>query len=347
MRIGVICPSEIAIRRFMPALQKSDFFKFVGLGVFSKEERFGKQVDMDDIFQAALKLEKEKAQVFINQYGGRIFNSYTDIVTSTEIDAIYIPLPPALHYKWAKMALEHGKHVLVEKPSTIFERDTQNLIKIADEKGLALHENYMFAFHEQLDAIEHIIQSGEIGEVRLYRVSFGFPRRPANDFRYNKALGGGALIDAGGYTIRYATRLLGKTVRLAYAQSNYIPDEFEVDMYGSAALINDEGVTVQVAFGMDNNYKCELEAWGSKGCLSTGRVLTAPAGFIPVATIRKGNEDEIIELPADDAFLKSINHFVKCIQNEETRKRNYGIIAKQAKLVDEFKNLAGGDDSID
>ena len=341
MRIGIICPSEIAIRRFMPALQKCDQLKFAGLGVFSKEERFGEKPVSDEAFQAALDIEKEKAQAFIDQYGGKIFDSYTAVATSPEIDAIYIPLPPALHYRWAKLALENGKHVLVEKPSTISAKDTQELADIAKEKGLALHENYMFAFHEQLDAIERIINNGEIGEVRLYRVSFGFPRRAANDFRYNKALGGGALIDAGGYTIRYATRLLGRTARLAYAKSNYLPDEFEVDMYGSAALINDQGTTVQVAFGMDNNYKCELEAWGSKGCLSTGRVLTAPAGFIPTATIRKGNTDEIIELPADDAFLKSINHFVMCVQDEETRKRNYEVITTQAKLVDEFKTMAG------
>lgn len=341
MRIGIICPSEIAIRRFMPALQKCDELKFVGLGVFSREERFGEKPVTDKTFKAALDIEKNKAQAFIDQYGGKIFDSYTDVVTSPDIDAIYIPLPPALHHKWAKLALEHGKHVLVEKPSTISAKDTQELSDIAKGKGLALHENYMFAFHEQLDAIERIIKSDEIGDVRLYRVSFGFPRRASNDFRYNKALGGGALIDAGGYTIRYATRLLGKTARIAYAQSNYLPDEFEVDMYGSAALVNDEGTTVQVAFGMDNNYKCELEAWGSKGCLTTGRVLTAPAGFTPTATIRKGNTDEIIELPADDAFLKSINHFVECVKDKGAREQNYEVITTQAMLVDEFKNLAG------
>ena len=253
---------------------------------------------------------------------------------------LYIPLPPSLHFKWAKLALEHGKHVLVEKPATTSAVDTKELIRIASERGLALHENYMFTFHKQLDAIEDIIKSGEIGEIRLYRISFGFPRRAANDFRYNKALGGGALIDAGGYTIRYATRLLGPTARLKCAQSNYL-NELEVDMYGSATLVNKDGLTAQVAFGMDNNYKCELEAWGSKGCLKTERVLTAPAGFAPTAIIRKGNEDTVIELPADDAFLKSIMFFEKCVNDKNIRNERYAIITKQAELIDEFKILAG------
>ena len=49
-----------------------------------------------------------------------------------------------------------------------------------------------------------------------------------------------------------------------YSQLNGV-DGFEVDVYGSAALVNDAGVTAQVAFGMDNGYKCELEVWGNKG----------------------------------------------------------------------------------
>ena len=340
MKIGIICPSEIAIRRFMPALHKCDSFSFVGLGVFTKEERFGNEDVSDDIFQELVRKEKEKAQVFIDQYGGKIYGGYKEIATSPDIDALYIPLPPALHYKWAKIALESGKHVLVEKPTTISANDTKNFVTIASEHNLALHENYMFTFHAQLDAIEEIIRSGEIGDIRLYRISFGFPRRAANDFRYNKELGGGALIDAGGYTIRYATRLLGPSAEIKYAQSNYL-DEFDVDMYGSAAFVNADGVTAQVAFGMDNNYKCELEAWGSKGCLTTGRVLTAPAGFVPTATIRKGNEDSIIELPVDDAFLKSIKHFGDCVEDLNIRKERYQIITKQAELVDQFKKMAG------
>lgn len=340
MNIGIICPSEIALRRFMPALQKCENITFAGIGVFTREERYGSENISDAKFQELLKVEKEKAKIFIGQYGGKIFEGYGSVVTSSEIDTVYIPLPPALHFIWAKKALENGKHVLVEKPSTTSAEETKDLVQIASQRRLALHENYMFTFHDQLDAIENIVQSGEIGEVRLYRISFGFPRRASNDFRYNKALGGGALIDAGGYTIRYATQLLGPTAAIRYAQSNYV-DGVGVDMYGSAALVNADGVTAQVAFGMDNNYKCELEVWGSTGCLTAGRVLTAPVDFVPTATIRKGNEEKTVNLPADDAFQKSIKHFVECIEDEKVRRERYRIITKQAELIDEFKRLSG------
>lgn len=339
MKIGIICPSEIAYRRFLPALKKIDDAEFCGVGINSPAERFGERLPDEDIVRSMLKDETEKAGKMISEYGGKLFSSYEDIISSDETDAIYIPLPPALHYRWARRALENGKHVLVEKPSTISYADTRELVATARDKKLALHENYMFVFHNQLDAIRSLIRSGEIGEVRLYRISFGFPRRAVNDFRYNKALGGGALIDAGGYTIRYAADLLGESAEIKCATLNYLKD-FDVDIYGAATLVNQEGVTAQIAFGMDNDYKCELEVWGSKGTLKTNRVLTAPAGFTPTMTIKKNTDIEERPLPADDAFMKSIQHFMKCINDQDARETNYQTIAHQAQLVQQFAEVA-------
>ena len=341
MKIAILCPSEIAMRRFMPALQANGTFEFGGIGVASPEEWFGSK--LNDIPARAVKeqirKETQKAKVFVDQFGGKQFESYESLIHAPELDAVYIPLPPGLHYHWALTALKAGKHVFVEKPATTTHSDSLDLVEKAAGK-LALHENYMFVFHRQLDAIEDILASGKIGEIRLIRISFGFPRRAANDFRYNKALGGGALLDCGGYTIRYATRLLGDSTRLIAAQTNTVTG-FDVDVFGSATMINDQGITAQLAFGMDNNYKCDLEVWGSQGTLFTGRVLTAPAGFIPKIEIRKGNETEIMDLPSDDAFGKSIKHFNACICDPDTRKRQYAAILKQAEYIDQFKQMAG------
>lgn len=340
MNIGILCPSEIAYRRFLPSLNLVENTNFVGVGVNSPEERYGILLPDKVEISKMMKIENQKANKMVSEYGGRVFSSYEEIVSSPEIEAMYIPLPPALHHKWAKKALINEKHVLVEKPSTTSLIETNNLVEIANEKSLGLHENYMFLFHNQLDEIESIVQSGEIGKVWMYHILFGFPRRAVNDFRYNKALGGGALIDAGGYTIKYASKLLGETAEIRYAQLNYI-DEFDVDIFGSAVLSNCEGVIAQVAFGMDNDYKCELEVWGSKGTLKTGRVLTAPAGFVPTMTIKKNTEIEERSLPADDSFRKSIEYFIKCVNDENVRKESYKGILRQAQLVDKFSEMAG------
>ena len=338
IRIGIICPSEIAFRRFLPALKEAgEGFRFAAIGIASPEEWFG---DLTNISQEQIDeqqaRERAKAQTFIDQYGGEIIVGYGNLVSSDLIDAAYIPLPPALHHKWAKKALEAGKHVFVEKPSTTCLSDTEDLIKLAYEKGLALHENYMFIYHSQLEEIQSVVKSGEIGDVRLYRITFGFPLRQLNDFRYNKALGGGALLDAGGYCMKHANWLLGGDAHVVTAQANNI-EGFEVDMYGSATLANNKGQTAQIAFGMDNDYRCDIEIWGSKGTITSGRILTAPAGFAPSYTIKKNQDIETRPLAPDDAFLKSILRFADCVKCAEIRREEYELLRKQEQLVEEFK----------
>lgn len=345
IRIGIICPSEIAFRRFLPALTNtinSEAFEFVGIAIASPKEWFG---DFATVSKQQVEVqqskERVKAQTFIDLYGGHIYSSYSDIVSSSEIDAVYIPLPPALHFKWAKIALGNGKHVMVEKPSTTCYNDTKALIDLAEKNGLALHENYMFVFHNQINVINQIINDGEtIGKPKLFRITFGFPRRALNDFRYNKKLGGGALLDAGGYTIRYATELLGETARITTANVGYDSD-FEVEIFGAATMVNNDGLTAQLAFGMDNDYRCDLEVWGTKGTLNTGRILTAPVGCVPNYTLKQNQEYTEHLLPEDDAFGKSLERFAACIENVDIRKANYTILERQEKLVQQFKDITG------
>ncbi len=341
MNIGVICPSEIALRRFMPALAGCSGFHFAGVGCASDEEWYGEKLSEipTEIREARRAAERSKAEAFlVNQ--GRLFDSYTALISSPELQSVYLPLPPGLHAEWGLAALRHGKHLIIEKPAATSLAAARDLVETARAKQLALHENYMFAFHDQLSAVNRIVADGEIGDLRLIRISFGFPRRAMDDFRYNRALGGGALLDCGGYTIRYASMLLGESARIVAAVSNTV-EGFEVDLYGSATMVNGAGVTAQLAFGMDNYYKCDLELWGSLGTLSSGRILTAPANFTPTAVICRDNQEKIRELPADDTFRKSLLYFADCIQNGKTREESYRRILQQAGLIDTFKHLAG------
>jgi dTDP-3,4-didehydro-2,6-dideoxy-alpha-D-glucose 3-reductase len=326
----------------MPALQRAENKAFfAGIAIASPTEWFGNLEGLSEVvISEQQNQELNKAKTFINDFGGRIYNSYLSLVTSSDIDALYIPLPPALHYKWAKIGLMNGKHVFIEKPSTIKLTDTKDLITIAAKNDLVLHENYMFVFHKQLDELQEVVRSGEIGEVRLYRISFGFPRRSIKDFRYIKELGGGALLDAGGYTFKYASFLLGETAKMTTAQANYVCD-FDVEIFGSATMVNHDGLTAQLAFGMDNDYKCDIEIWGSKGTIIAGRVLTAPVGFTPTYTIKKNQHYETRNLSEDDAFLKSIERFIDCVNDGDKRQENYILLERQESFVDQFRKLSG------
>lgn len=335
MKIGIISPSEIAFRRFLPALKKHSKITYAGVAVPSAADWFGENTLANSDFNAIHDREYDKALSFKENFGGEIFEGYGSIINDPGIDAIYIPLPPALHYKWAKKALLAGKHVFVEKPSTCSLSNSQELVGIAAANGLALHENYMFIYHEQIAEVDAIIKSGELGDVRNFRINFGFPMRSRNDFRYNKALGGGALFDAGGYTLKYARHLLGSSARVISAHLTHIPG-FYVDIAGCATLVNNEGVAAQVAFGMDNDYRCIIDAWGSKASLTSDRILTAPAGFTPSCTIKTNQEYTDRQFTADDTFLKSIEVFERCITDEDIRSREYEEIIAQARSVNDF-----------
>ncbi len=317
--LGIVGCAEIAFRRFMPAALQVE-----GLTVKAVAEEY----------------DPSKLELFTNEYHLETENSFEKLIAREDISALYIPQPPALHYKWAKKALEAGKHVLVEKPSTTSYADTKDLVETARSKNLALHENYMFAYHSQIAAIRKMIDDGEVGDVRLISAQFGFPMRAQNDFRYNRALGGGALLDAGGYTLKLATVLLGKTIKVDSAHLNGL-DGFEVDMYGSASVSNDDGVVCHLGFGMDCGYRCSLEIWGSKGRIYTNRIFTAPETLEPTVFIETGEGTREVKLDKDMHFKHSIENFVRECTDEQARNEMYDAILLQSKLVEDVKNLAG------
>ena len=341
MRIAVLCPSEIAHRRFMPALAQAPALEYAGVGMATPEEHcVGLAKDAPtDADVADSENQRERTHMFEREWGGKAYGSYEEVLADESVGAVYIPLPPALHAPWAERALEAGKHVLLEKPFATSEADARRLTGLAERRGLAVHENYMFAFHSQIAWLEEAIASGRLGEVRMARIDFGFPFRGRSDFRYSRALGGGALLDCGGYTLKLAAMLLGASARIVAARSNFGRD-LEVDLYGSAMLANDEGAVVQLAFGMDNDYRCSIDVWGSEATLTSGRILTAPAGLEPTMTIRRNGEEKSVTLPADDSFRKSIEHFARCIEDGGVRKENMEAILRQARLVEDFRRLA-------
>ena len=187
--IGIISPSNIAFNRFLPSLMQSKNCQYIGVGIANADEWDG------PASKETICAEKTKAQAFQDRFGGSVFSSYQDVLDNPAVQAVYLPLPPALHYKWGKKVLEAGKHLLMEKPFTTNYKDTVELLALAREKNLCVHENYMFQYHSQLAWIEEQIRSGKVGEIRMIRAAFGFPFRGSQDFRYNKKMGGGALLD--------------------------------------------------------------------------------------------------------------------------------------------------------
>lgn len=312
MRIGILGTADIAFRRFLPALKKCPEMEYAGV--------------------ASRTLEKTER--FVETYGGRGYPSYEALLKDESIDAVYVPLPPALHYEWGKKVLLAGKHLFMEKPFTTSLAETEELLRLAGEKGLAVHENYMFLYHSQLARVKELISNGMLGDIRLYRMAFGFPKRSEGDFRYNKALGGGALLDCGGYPVRLALELLGESAKVIQARLVQ-PEGYEVDLYGSAVLENDAGMCAQISFGMDNAYQCQLEVWGSKATLIAPRIFTAGTDFSPPLILRGSSGEETLSLETDDSFLHSIQEFLEQMNAKTTAM--YDAIRNQTQKIESIR----------
>ena len=317
-RIGILGAADIAFNRFLPALEKIQGVQCAGVASNSPD----------------------KLKRFVDKYNIHVYESYDEVIQDENVDCIYVPLPPVFHYEWAKKALLVGKHVFLEKPSTISAEQTRELAGLAGSMGLVLQENYMFQYHAQLADIEKIIASGELGKLRLVRTSFGFPRRAAGDFRYVKELGGGTMLDNGGYTIKLINRLLGKSTRLVASRLDY-DEETGVDIFGTAEFMNADGVLAQAAFGMDCQYQCSLELWGSKGRLTTGRIYTTPDGFVPTALIETGAGSRSIELASCDAFEESIKMYLRAVDDDSVRADMAQELVRQAEFVDAVRKNEG------
>jgi NDP-hexose-3-ketoreductase len=325
IRIAILGASEIAFRRFLPAIKKDNRFEYVGVAYYRDQ----------DI---------EKAKSFQNLYGGEVFVGFDKVINNSGIDAIYVPQPPALHYQYGKNVLDSGKCLFMEKPFTNSLSKTRELIKEAKEKNVASIENYMFRFHKQIPAFIRIANSGRIGTIDHYEVRFAFPLRQQNDFRYIKVLGGGALLDCGGYTIMLSNILVGGDGLL-------VPDKaifkkgYEVDMGGSGSIISlSSGLRCLFSFGMDDEYACYAKAFGSKGVLVAPRVLTAPCDFDVKFQLFDQNElalQEEMEIGSDDSFLKSINNFYEAFTLDDKRDENYCKILKQAEFIEQMQVFGG------
>lgn len=147
--------------------------------------------------------DANKARAFAHAHNiPRVLDSYDALVNDSEIDAIYNPLPNALHYEWTVKALRAGKHVLCEKPIASNAREAEEMARVAQETGCVLMEAFHYRYHPLAQRVKEILDSGEIGKVVELEADFFIPLflRP-KDIRFDYALAGGATMDTGCYCV--------------------------------------------------------------------------------------------------------------------------------------------------
>ena len=137
------------------------------------------------------------------------YGSYAQLLTDPSIDAVYIAVPNGLHGRWTKAALEAGKHVLCEKPFTANAEEAASVAEAARRSGLVVMEAFHYRYHALTARMLEILNSGQLGSITKMEAWLCFPLVPPNNVRWDYQLAGGALMDAGCYTIHLLRTLAG------------------------------------------------------------------------------------------------------------------------------------------
>ncbi|MEV5713126.1 Gfo/Idh/MocA family oxidoreductase [Amycolatopsis mediterranei] len=306
-RFGILGCADIAARKTVPAMATA------GLRVTAVASR-----------------SAAKAATFTARFGGEAVTGYAALLERPDVDAVYIPLPIALHREWAEAALEAGKHVLVEKTATIGTAAAARLVELATARGLVVMENFAFPHHSQHAEVAELVTKGVVGEPRLITADFGIPPTAPSGIKYSAALGGGSLRETGCYPIRAAWPYL-RTPEVAGA---VLARSGEVDVSGSA-LLSDGEVAAQCSFGFVHTYRNAMSVWGSEGRLTLDWAFTPPATTRPVLRLESQDVREERTLPADDQFRNVLLHFASLIGDPAGRACEYETLLTQARLLEE------------
>ena len=285
---------------------------------------------------AAASRTAEKAQRFAVQFNCDPLVGYDKLLERDDIDAIYMPLPTGLHYKWVIRTLLAGKHILVEKSFAPNYATCQAMVKMAQEKNILILENFLFPHHSQHDWVNDYISRGKIGEVQLFRSTFGFPPLPKDNFRYSKKLGGGSLLDVGAYVVKAASLFLGSDLILLGAALKY-DDVLGVDIYGDALFKNLKGQVAQLSFGFNYFYQCHYELLGSKGKIVVERAFTPPPGFRPAVHVGQQGRNLEITLPADNHYVNMLSFFAVTVRTPGDFPTHWNDLLLQAGLLESIR----------
>ncbi|TNC17563.1 Gfo/Idh/MocA family oxidoreductase [Georgenia sp. 311] len=152
-----------------------------------------------------------RAAAFAAEFGIRRSHAgYDDLVADDDVDAVYVATPHSEHRAQALLAIEAGKHVLVEKAFTRSAAEAREVFHAARDRGVFVMEAMWTRFLPHMIAIRHLVRSGALGEVVSLYADHGqrLDRDPGGRL-LNRDLAGGALLDLGVYTVSLAHDLLG------------------------------------------------------------------------------------------------------------------------------------------
>jgi predicted dehydrogenase/aryl-alcohol dehydrogenase-like predicted oxidoreductase len=235
--------------------------------------------------------------------------TYEALLADKDVQAIYISTPHPIHAEWAIKAAEAGKHVLCEKPIALNAAEAMAIIEAARQNNVFLMEAFMYRCHPQTAKIVELVCSGIIGEVCVIQATFSF----ATDFNLenrllNNALGGGGILDVGGYCASMVRLIAGAAIGKDFSNPIHVTGVAHigtlsrVDEYATAILTFPNDIIAQLLTGVQLKAEEEVRIFGTQGSISV------PAPWLPARN--EGNSIIIVnkygEMQPQEISIESV-----------------------------------------
>ena len=189
----------------------------------------------------------DKAEEFAGKWNiPKAYGSYEEMVKDEEIDLVYIATPHSHHYPYTMLAIEHGKHVLVEKAFTANAREAEILLKTAKEKGVFITEAIWTRYMPLSHKVREIMESGIIGEPRILTATLCYMME-FKERIVRPELCGGALLDLGVYSLNFARMYFGTDIVKTVSNVHIGPTG--MDMHESISLSFADGKMANLQAG--------------------------------------------------------------------------------------------------
>lgn len=285
LRFGLLSTSSIA-PRFLAALRETG----LGMAVVLSSRT------MEKAAETAAKWDIPKA-----------YGSHEALLADPEIDVVYISCVNSAHYRWAKAALEAGKHVVCEKPCTTTEADTRELFRLAKERGLFLMEAQKMLFLPAVLELKSALDAGRLGQVRMAGFACSFD--PGyNSWMYDEAAGGGPLLSSGIYVIELLQFLFDCQIKTISGHRTLHPGTNVEEQY----VLTGE---------MENGLLFELKS-STTAALENGAAFYGDRGsaLLPdywkarsVTFISKDGRRETKSFPCEHELVYEVRHIAGCL----------------------------------
>ena len=257
----------------------------------------------------------EKAAKFAKKYNvNKVYNTIDEVFCDPDVDVIYITTPHNTHYKYMKSALEHGKHIFVEKSITLNSRELDEMVSLAQKNNLIIGEA-MTIWHMPLyKKLWEIVNGGELGKVQIITVNFGsFKEYDMNNRFFNMDLAGGAMLDIGVYALSIVRSFMEE--KPCEILSQWKPSPTGSDEMATVLLKNSTGQMATVALSIHSKQPKRAMISCEKGYIE---IMEYPrAGKAVIVDAETGKNREITAGNTADALYYELEDMEKAIINND------------------------------